>query len=148
MRFPGRAFGDPAFDQIFLVGLERLFAFGRRHDFFDIVRGDALKEGAQFRLTFHDGWAVVALFEEAFFTIQAQFRFSATRVRTVTMETVLGENRSDIAIETNGAFALSCFVSSEHKAGQQQEWEDVVRVFHVKTFPLDSLFLYTLFGAK
>jgi hypothetical protein len=52
----------------------------------------------------YDGRAVVALFEEAFFAIEAQFGFAAAGVGAVAVETVFGEDRANVSVEAQGSF--------------------------------------------
>ena len=118
------AFFDPAFEQGFLFGLQRLLVrFRRRHHFFLIVGDDArpcftLGEiaGHNRRNTF------IVFFESIFWRIQTELRLAVLWVEPVAGETIVRKNRADLLIKIH--LVRSC--PQKHtrpECGDSRDWK-------------------------
>ena len=67
---------------------------------------DPLNQGAVFGATRNDDRVSVTIFECRQLTIQTQIRLTLALVRTMTFETVLSQNRLDIALIVGGCDRL------------------------------------------
>lgn len=101
MTFEIAALGDPAFDEIDFLGLERFAAIGGRHFFHRIGRRDSMNELAFVGLAW-DERAWLALFAmEAFERVETEIGLPFVAIGAVTEEAIVAEDRADIAIENN-----------------------------------------------
>jgi hypothetical protein len=81
---------------------ERIFLVGGRHDVFRIMRHDASQEFAAIRFAGNDRRLFrFSTGERAFTEIETQVGFPRFFVLAMTGETVVGEDRPDVAIEGN-----------------------------------------------
>jgi hypothetical protein len=99
---PRGAFGDPAFEEIFLCGGERAVGLGRRHHVVGIVAENAGDELAVGGFAGDDGGvAGFADGEGALAAVEAEFGFAGGFVRAVAVVAVFREDRLDVAFETD-----------------------------------------------
>ncbi len=101
---PGGALGDPAGEDLLLLGGDLLVRLRRGHDARGVLMPDALENEAGGRLAGHDGRALLARGEGAFAGIEAQVGHAGGTVRAVAVEAVIGENRAHLALEIDGRF--------------------------------------------
>src|SRR5690349_17600145 len=103
MRLPGRPLLDPAPDQLPLRRLERrLMRLWRRHHIVLILGRDPLIRQALLRVALDDRMsALLALAKEPLLLVQPQVGLARPGVGTVTGKAVVGEDRTDVAVELN-----------------------------------------------
>jgi hypothetical protein len=101
MRLVMRPLGDPAPEPLFFLGIERQIGIRRRHRIGRVGGEDFFAQQAFLGFARHDRMLVGFLpFRVSIFRhIQAQARLAAGLVRPVTLETAVGEDGPDIAIE-------------------------------------------------
>ena len=98
----GRTFGNPAFEKPDLLGVERVLVFGWWHDDVRIVRANASQEFAFERLARYDHIDARTLCESRLALVETKLRLAGTLVRTVTLKTVFGKDRANLALKIDG----------------------------------------------
>ena len=97
----GGALGDPASDEFDLRRGDLTVRFGRRHLVVRILRQQPLQHLALLGFAGHDrGDAVVGL-HGLITDIETEVRLTMLRILSVTVEAVLREDRTDVAVETD-----------------------------------------------
>src|SRR6478672_10528900 len=76
---------------------------GRRHSILGIRLGDLFDQQAVRRVARLDD---PFLEEHALLRVEMKFRLTLLLVRTMTCETVVGQNRQDLAVETDGRWRV------------------------------------------
>ena len=101
MRLKFRALGDPAFEYFLLLRGENLVRIRRRHEIIALIE-DTSDDVALVRLSgSDDGDAVLGLHRGVLKTIEPQFRLAGRRIRAVTDETILRQDRAHVAVVFN-----------------------------------------------
>ncbi len=95
MRLVFRAFGDPTFQHLFLVGRQGFVRLRRRHHLVRIRRVDALDQFAFVWLAGNDGF----LFHRDLAHVQPELGLALVLVRAVAGKAVVGQDRPDVVVE-------------------------------------------------
>ena len=101
---PGGALGDPAGEDLLLLGGDFFVGLRRGHEARGVRVGDALEDEAGGGLAGDDGSALFARGEGAFAGIEAEVGHAGGAVRAVTVEAVIGKNRAHLALEVYWCF--------------------------------------------
>ena len=110
MRFVFRALFDPFANQCDFRGADFQMTFRRRHLLVGIGTRDAANDFALLRFAGNDGARTgffIANGNGIFQNVEAQIRFATFRVRPVTLETTVGEERANLKIEVNRLLRFS-----------------------------------------
>ena len=105
MRLPLRPLLNPLLQNRNLRRLQLLVLLGRRHDLVWIGRRDPLKQWAFLWMPLdHCRTAILPLAKESFLPIKPKPFFAGGGIGTVTMKTILPENRPHVAVENHPVF--------------------------------------------
>jgi hypothetical protein len=116
MSFVRRTLFDPAADQRFLLGRQRLVRLRGRHDLAGIVRHHAAHQLARIRLSRHDRrLATVGRFQGFVPHIQPQSGFASPR--PVTLETRVGHDRPNVPVEADRRLRLGRQIHGREEDG-------------------------------
>ena len=118
-----RTFIDPSSQQFDLVFRQPVIRIERRHPIIGIVRIDADPEFAFLALPINDGVTILGFSQGNLGrpgSMQLQARFDLFLVRPVTGKTIVREDRTDIAIETN-LLSIPKMGKSEQKGSCEAE---------------------------
>ena len=103
VRLVDAALGDPGAQDGFVLGRHGLLALGRRHDVLVVGREDALDDLALVGLARDDrDLARLAFAMRGRREVEAQLRFPGMLVHAMAREAVLGQDRTDLAVEIHG----------------------------------------------
>ena len=93
------AFGNPAAKGFLLFGRKNAFKFGGGHDLVRVVRKDAIEKFTVLGFTRHHGDCPVAGGGGGSGLIQTKFRLAGLGIGPVALETMRGQDGSNIVVE-------------------------------------------------
>ena len=99
MAFPFGSFVDPPSQERDLIWREFLVRLRWRHDIVRLFGEEASDQFARIRIAGDDGGVFSACRSLA--SVESKISFAGMLVRSVAVETIVGKDRSDIAIERN-----------------------------------------------
>ena len=115
MLLVGGALGDPAADEFDLRRRHLAVRFRRRHLVVRVMRQQALEDFALLWVSRHDCEAAVVFHQGFGADIQTELRLAVFRILAVAEETVLREDRTDVAVEAE------VFGGKSRHQGEKQE---------------------------
>ena len=92
--FVFRALGDPSLENLLLRGGQRTVRIRRRHHLVGVGRRQTFDELARSGVAGHEGF----LLQRGVADVEAQLGLALVAVRAVAVETVLGQNRTDVLV--------------------------------------------------